>query len=75
MRVAKVIWYTTRFRQIVKRIISSDDTTAAGFVSKSRRRVVCMIDEGCPIAILEENSKSPQTEIGPNLKFENLVKI
>mgnify|MGYP004179795731 FL=1 len=30
---------------------------------------MCMIDEGCPIAILEENSKSPQTEIGPNLKI------
>ena len=69
MCLAKGTWYTTRFRQIMKRRISSDDTTAAGSVSKSRRRVVCMIDEGCPIAILEENFKSPQTEIGLNLKI------
>ena len=27
-----------------------------------------MIDEGCPIWILEEHSKSPQTNIGPIMK-------
>ena len=69
VRVAKTIWYTTRFRQIVSRIIFCRDITEAGLVWKFWRRVVCGCRQRFQIWIFKENSKSPQMKICPILKI------